>query len=88
MEYAMSARLQVTMDEIELAEIRAHAAALRMTVAEWVRQALRSARREHSSRDRLRKLAVVEDASQHSFPAGDIDRMLAEIDQGYDEVLP
>lgn len=84
----MSTRLQVTMDEAELEEIRSHADANRMTVAEWVRQALRAARRQHSSGDRQRKLAVLESATQHSFPVGDIDRMLAEIDQGYEQDLP
>lgn len=84
----MSTRLQVTMDEAELEEIRAHAEANRMTVAEWVRQALRSARRQRSSGDRQRKLAVLESAAQHAFPVGEIDRMLAEIDQGYEQDLP
>jgi len=76
------------MDEAELDEIRAHAGALRMTVAEWVRQVLRSARLQHSSGGKQRKLAVVEGAARHSFPVGGIDQMLAEINQGYDNALP
>ncbi|HEX6314756.1 MAG TPA: hypothetical protein VFZ73_07850 [Gemmatimonadaceae bacterium] len=42
----MSKRLQVLLEESELAEIRRAARLSRMTVAEWVRQALRRARRE------------------------------------------
>lgn len=40
----MTRRLQVLLDEEELQEIQAVASAHRMTTAEWVRQALRSAR--------------------------------------------
>ncbi len=42
----MSKRLQVILDERELAQIQAVARRRHMTVAEWVRQALRRAREE------------------------------------------
>jgi hypothetical protein len=79
----MSKRLQVLLDESELAEIRRAARLSRMTVAEWVRQALRRARREEPTSDARRKLAVVREAARGSYPTADIDEMLAHIERGY-----
>lgn len=79
----MSQRLQVLMDERELREIRQIARRHGLTVAEWVRQTLRDARRELSARDPAKKLAAIEDAARHSFPTADIDQMLHEIERGY-----
>ena len=79
----MSERLQVLLDEAEFAEIRRIARAHRMTVAEWVRQALRDARREEPSTEPRRKLAVVREAAAASHPTADIDTMLAQIEHGY-----
>lgn len=79
----MSHRLQVLLDESEFAEIRRIARRHRMTVAEWVRQALRAARRDEPVVDPRRKLAAVREAARHAYPTGDIDVMLAEIERGY-----
>jgi hypothetical protein len=79
----MSQRLQVLLDESELAEIRKVARRHRLTTAAWVRQALRAARRAEPGADAKKKLAVVRAAARHRFPTADIDRMLAEIEQGY-----
>ncbi len=79
----MSARLQVLLDEREFAEIRRAARLSGMTVAEWVRQALRKARREEPTSDARRKLAAVREAVQASYPTADIEQMLAEIEGGY-----
>jgi len=79
----MSKRLQVLLAERELREIRDVARSNNMTVAEWVRQALREARRREPERSADRKLAAVRAAARHAFPAPDVDRMLAEIEQGY-----
>lgn len=79
----MSHRLQVLLDETEFAEIRRIARRHRMTVAEWVRQALRAARRDEPVIDPRRKLAAVREAAQYAYPSGDIDVMLAEIERGY-----
>jgi transposase-like protein len=79
----MSQRLQVLLDERELAEIRQVARHHRMTVAEWVRQALRQARREESGGDPRRKLAVVREAARSAYPTSDVGQMLAEIERGY-----
>jgi hypothetical protein len=79
----MSKRLQVLLEESELAEIRRAAKLSRMTVAEWVRQALRRARREEPVTDTKRKIGMVREAARHSYPTADIDQMLAEIERGY-----
>ncbi len=52
-----------------------------MTVAEWVRQALRGAMagREGTVEAKLRAIA---DASRHEFPTADIEMMLREIEAG------
>ena len=79
----MSHRLQVLLDESEFAEIRRIARRHRMTVAEWVRQALRAARRDEPVIDPRRKLAAVREATRYAYPTCDIDVMLAEIERGY-----
>ena len=81
----MSHRLQVLLDEQEFAEIRRVARRHRMTVAEWVRQALRRARRDEPSGDPRRKLSVVREAAQGSYPTADTEQMLAEIERGYSD---
>jgi len=79
----MSQRLQVLLDEAEFAEIRRVARRHRMTVAEWVRQALRAARRDEPVEEPKRKLAAVREAARGSYPTADIATMLAEIERGY-----
>ena len=79
----MTKRLQVLLDEPEWREVKRAARARRLTVAEWVRQALRAARSEEPSGDLDRKLDAVRAASRHAFPTGDVDQMLAEIERGY-----
>lgn len=79
----MSKRLQVLLDEKELREIRRAASRSGLTVSEWVRHALRQARRSAAGGDPSRKLAVVRVGAEHAFPTADIDVMLAEIESGY-----
>lgn len=79
----MSERLQVLLDPAELAEIRAVARRNRMTVAEWVRQALRAARKDEPAIDSSRKLQVVREAARGDYPTADIGQMLTEIEHGY-----
>ena len=79
----MSKRLQVLFDDEELEEIRRVARARRMTVAEWVRQSLRQARAEESTGDVGAKRQALSRAVGHSFPTGDIEKMLEEIERGY-----
>jgi hypothetical protein len=79
----MSKRLQVLLDDKELSEIQQSARRRQMTTAEWVRQALRAARRSEPRVAARKKLDVVRAAARHSFPSADIDRMLDEIERGY-----
>ena len=79
----MTTRLQVLLDDEEFAEISEVAQRHRLTVAEWVRQALRNARREEPRGDSKRKLAAVREAAKGAYPTADIDRMLTEIEGGY-----
>jgi hypothetical protein len=79
----MSKRLQVLLDEPELLEIQRIARKERMTVAEWVRQALRLARQEEPQGGSAAKLEAVDRAAKFSFPAPDIEQMLQEIESGY-----
>ncbi len=82
----MSKRLQVIVDDEEMSELREVAKRNRMSVAEWVRQALRAARRRepvHSRHSREKKLAALRTACEHAFPAGTIEEMLEEIGRGY-----
>jgi hypothetical protein len=79
----MSKRLQVILEDSELREIQRIAKRSRMTVAEWVRQALRSARAGESSGDPALKFEAVRKAARHEFPTADIGEMLGEIEKGY-----
>jgi hypothetical protein len=84
----MSKRLQVLMEEEELARIQGSAGLEGMTVADWVRRALKRALQERPERSRDRKIAAVRAATSHAFPAPDIEEMLAEIDRGRGAELP
>jgi hypothetical protein len=79
----MTTRLQVLLEDEEFAEIRRVAKRHRMTVAEWVRQALRRARRDEPVLDPKRKLAAVREASRGAYPTADIQQMLTEIEGEY-----
>ncbi len=84
----MSKRLQVLLDESELRDIQRLARRERMTVAEWVRQALRIARRSVPHGDTGKKLQIVRAAARQSFPTADIDEMLRQIETGYADRHP
>ena len=77
----MSKRLQVLFEDEEYQEIQASARRCRMTVAEWVRQALRQARHDRPATVEA-KLAAVAEAASHEFPTADIEVMLREIEAG------
>lgn len=79
----MTQRLQVLLEDDEFAEIRRVAQRERMTVAEWVRQALRAARQDAPASDPRRKLSVVREAAQGGYPVGSLPSMLTEIESGY-----
>jgi hypothetical protein len=79
----MSKRLQVLFDEGELREVQEAASREGIPVSEWVRRALRDARRREPRGDLDEKVRAIRDAAGHSFPTADIDEMLGEIERGY-----
>jgi hypothetical protein len=79
----MSKRLQVILQDPEYREIQRIAKARRMSIAEWVRQALAAARRYEPLGDAGKKLDVIREAARQEFPTADIDELLAHIERGY-----
>jgi hypothetical protein len=79
----MAKRLQVILQDQEYREIQRVARSRRMSIAEWVRQALDLARRREPLGSISKKLEVIHAAAQHEYPVGDVSGMLAEIEQGY-----
>ena len=79
----MSKRLQVVMQDDELSEIPTLARRQNMSVAEWVRQALRTARQSQPNTGAQRKLEAIRLAIRYDYPTADIDLMLGEIESGY-----
>jgi predicted transcriptional regulator len=79
----MAKRLQVILQDAEYREIQQVARARRMTVTEWVRQALAAARRYEPLEDARRKLGFLREAARQDFPTADIDEMLAQAERGY-----
>jgi hypothetical protein len=79
----MAKRLQVILQDPEYREIRKMARSRRMSLAEWVRQALDMARRREPLGGAGKKLEVIRAAALHGYPTGDIASMLAEIEKGY-----
>jgi hypothetical protein len=79
----MAKRLQVIIQDPEYRDIQRAARLRRMSIAEWVRQALVQARRREPSREVASKLEVIRAAARMDFPTADIDRMLEEIERGY-----
>lgn len=84
----MTKRLQVLLDDEELADIQRHARQAHQTTAAWVRDALRVARERAQQENRARSLRAIEEASKYSHPVGDIEQMLEEIERGYLQPLP
>jgi hypothetical protein len=79
----MAKRLQVILQDPEYKEIQLMARSRRMSLAEWVRQALDRARRHEPLGDVGKKLAVIRAAARNNFPTADIGHMLTEIESGY-----
>jgi hypothetical protein len=84
----MSKRLQVLFDEAELRDLREAARREEVPLSEWVRRALREARRGVPGGDIDTKLRAVRAAARHEFPTADIDEMLTEIERGYATTVP
>ena len=79
----MSTRLQVILDDEEMREIKRLAGSQHLTVAGWVREALRAARQRQPETSADKKIQSIRAAVRHTFPTADIAGMLAEIEAGY-----
>jgi hypothetical protein len=79
----VSKRLQVILKDPEYRDIQRMARSRRMSMAEWVRQALELARRREPAGGVGKKLEVIRAAVRYDYPSGDIDERLAEIESGY-----
>ena len=79
----MTKRLQVLLDDEELAEIQELAHRRHQTTAAWVREALRRARDTATYPETGRKLRAIREAAAHAYPAGEIEEMLGQIERGY-----
>jgi predicted 2-oxoglutarate/Fe(II)-dependent dioxygenase YbiX len=79
----MSKRLQVILSDEEMRDLQKIARQQKTTVADWVRRALLSEKNRHPTKEADKKIQVVRAAVRNSFPAAEIDVMLAEIDAGY-----
>jgi hypothetical protein len=64
----MAKRLQLILEDFEYREIQRMAHTRRISISEWVRQALASARRPEPSVDVVRKLEAIRVAAQHCYP--------------------
>jgi hypothetical protein len=80
----MSKRLQVLIPDSEMSDIQRLAKRERLTVGEWVRRTLRDARASRPVIDPETKLKAVRRGAKYNFPTADIDRMLGEIERGYE----
>ena len=78
----MAKRVQVILQDSEYREIQRVARSRHMSLAEWVRQALESARRQEPLGRAGKKLDSIRIAVEHEFPAGDVQDMLADIEAG------
>lgn len=76
----MPKRLEVLLGEDEYKECQRIARSQGLTLSEWVRQSLKLAMRDDMVVDA--KLRAIEEASRRSFPSGDIEDMLREIEAG------
>ena len=79
----MSKRLQVILQDPEYRAIQRAARSEHLSLAEWVRRALESARRQEPEESSTRKLEVICLAAQHECPTADIDQTLEEVETGY-----
>ena len=70
------------MDEAELRGCREAAGREGLRLSEWVRLHLRKARQGGPAKTAEQKLRAIRVATSYSFPTGDMDQMLAEIEAG------
>jgi hypothetical protein len=79
----MTKRLQVLVEDEDLADIQELARRRHQTTAAWVREALRVARDTAAYPETGRKLRAIREAAGHAYPSAEIEDVLAEIERGY-----
>jgi len=79
----MAKRLQISLPDREYREIQRAARARRMSIAEWVRQALDMACQREPSKSLHKKLEGIRTAARYEFPVSDIEELRGEIEMGY-----
>jgi hypothetical protein len=79
----MAKKLYVVIRDSEYREIQRMARSRRMSMAEWVRQALELACRRDPLSETGKKLDTIRAAARYEFPTVDINVLLAEIESGY-----
>lgn len=79
----MTKRLQVLIPDPDYRDIQRVARSRHMSVAEWVRQTLDTARRQEPAGAAGKKLDAIEIAVRHQYPSGEIEEILSEIESGY-----
>lgn len=79
----MSKRLQVLLKPDEYLNFQVIAEEAGYKLGEWVRQILRKKASEYSLKNPHHKLASIRKYHRLSYPTGDIDQMLKEIEAGY-----
>ncbi len=79
----MKKRLQVVLPDQEWKDIQNLAKLEQLTVGEWVRRALRNARKQKPRCDQEAKMQAIRQGAEYSYPTADIGEMLAEIERGY-----
>ena len=79
--------MQVVVDDADLERFQAAAEREGVTLSEWVRRALRGAERAAANGDPRQKLAAIRAAARLTFPVGDVEEILAEIERGYEQEL-
>ena len=84
----MTKRLQVLLEDHELAEIQALAKRRRQTTAAFVRDALRAAKQSSDYPTLESKLRALREAVTNAYPTADIDQMNEEIESGYLGAMP
>ena len=81
----MTTRLRITLRDAEYREIQRLARSRGISIPEWVRRALRFARRREPVGSVDKKLEAIRKAVRHSYPTGDLDNTLDSDRSGHRE---